>query len=88
MLPYAEHLPALAAKGAIDESIAKSISIQLVLPELAIRPRKRSVFSTAMPKTTINKNCEALLLKDKVRISERSRISTPASNSLPPKQRQ
>jgi penicillin V acylase-like amidase (Ntn superfamily) len=77
VLPDSQHTPASALKRFVNEAIAVPIAPKFPLPKNAIRSWHAAVFGTTVPKATINKDSDALLRKNEIRLSKYAAASAP-----------
>lgn len=81
-LPHPQHPPARLPQKPTDFAIPRFVSRQLGRPPLRPRFGKRRVFwlGTSVPKTAINKKCDALTTEDEVWLPGQLLIPPPAGN--------
>jgi hypothetical protein len=57
---------------------------QLLFPECMVRRGLGRVFRATMPKAPVHKYYKAMLPKDKIRLAEQFKVTTPADDTMFP----
>jgi hypothetical protein len=86
VLPDSQYTPAPVSKRFVNETVAIPIAPKFSLPKNAIRSWHAAVFRTTVPKATINENSDALLRKNKIRLTEYSPSPAPTGYRIQSKQ--
>jgi hypothetical protein len=77
VLPDAQDTPILSAKRAGDEPVAAFVGVELAFPKLRVVHWRGGTLRAAVSETTVYKNREPQLGKDKIRFAENRAISAP-----------
>lgn len=70
VLPNSNNFHAPSAQVATDVPIAITIPTDLSSPKLGVLPRLLKALRAAMPKTSVDKNCQPPASEEKVRAAE------------------
>ncbi len=82
MLPNANDNPSLLFQSFCDELIPPFISAEFLPPKIAVIYGHVGMFWTIVPKTSINKNHQTFLSKNKIRFSKYWGMTPPACNAV------
>jgi hypothetical protein len=66
VFPNPKDTPACSAQACVHQPVAGEIAGELLFPENAVAGGLRAVFGTAVPETTVHKQCRARFAEDKV----------------------
>lgn len=80
MLPYSDDFISPTAKKRSDFAVMLPIPLKLLSPILAPANRREPAFSTAMPKATVNKNCDAVGAKSEIWTPRNFQMTAPTFN--------
>jgi len=84
MLPYPLDHPALGGENTLDISVPLAVSANLVRPILNVCFRSQPAFGATMPKATVNKYCESLVLEDEVGFPNKIHLRFPPFHAVGP----
>jgi hypothetical protein len=86
MLPNSQCAPALRAQGSRYKPVARNIAREFVFPERGIVFWFCSMLWTAVPETTVHKQCEPHLPENEIGLAKDFLIPPPAGDFVPAKE--
>jgi hypothetical protein len=77
VFPEPDDAPTKSPKFAVDGGITPHITLQLLIPIANITLWSTAVYTTAVPKTSVNEYRKAILSENKIRLSDQFLVSPP-----------
>lgn len=87
MAPDAQHTPAGAAEGAVDETVAGLVAGNLLPPEFRVGLGLRGVDRATVPETTVDEDGEFEFGENEIGFAEDRGFATPAGDAVQPENR-
>ena len=86
VLPNAKYTPATFAQFAAHAPVAVLVALIFCRSKLSVRRGRPVTTLTAMPKTSIDKHCQPVHAKNKIRLAKDRRVPPPACDAVRSKQ--